>query len=205
MATVANTPMMFVANPQFTAKNLSEAVALAKAKPDRSAVGNPTRTSIPHLASELVAIKSDAKFQQVSFANTGQGIQAVVNGDIALYVDGVAPLIQLVKSGRLRAIAVTSETMLPGLEGIALAKDSVPGVNVYGWFMITAPKGTPAAVIQKLNAEINKALKLPDVVAKFREFGTYPMPGSVEEAQRFVKSEKALFGGVIRAAGLKPE
>ena len=119
-AVVGKSPMLFVTNATNPAKNLADAIAMAKAKPDQVAVGNPTRTSIPHLASEMVALKADVKFQQISFANTGQGVQAVVNGDTAFYVDGVGPLIQLVKAGRLRVLAVASETELPGLEGMPL-------------------------------------------------------------------------------------
>lgn len=205
VAMVGKTPMMFVANTAHPAKTFAEAIAIAKAKPDQLAVGNPTRTSIPHLASELAGIKTEVKFQQISFSNTAQGIQAVMNGDIALYVDGVGPLIQLVKAGKLRPLAVASETELPGLEGLPLANKAVPGLNVYGWFTMLAPKGTPAAVLQRLNTEVNLAMQQPDVIAKFREFGTYATPGSVADAERFVKSEKALFGGVIRTLGLKPE
>ncbi len=204
-AVVATSPMMLVTNATNPAKTFADAIVMAKAKPDQVAVGNPTRTSIPHLFAELAGIKSGAKFQQVSFANTGQGIQAVVNGDTALYTDGVGPLIQLVKSGRLRALAVASETELPGMEGIPLANKTVPGLNVSGWFSMQAPKGTPSAILQRLNTEINIILKQPDVIAKFAEFGTYPTPGSVPESQAFIKSEVAKFGDVIRALGLKPE
>ncbi|MES1979162.1 MAG: tripartite tricarboxylate transporter substrate binding protein [Pseudomonadota bacterium] len=204
-AIVATSPMLFVTNMSNPAKNLADAAAAAKAAPDRVAIGNPTRTSIPHLAAELAGLKTNAKFQQVSFATTGQGIQAVVNGDTAFYVDGVGPLIQLVKSGRLRALAVASETELPGLEGIPLANKSLPGLNVSGWFSMQAPKGTPAAILQRLNNEVKIALQLPDVVAKFRDFGTYPTPGSVADAQKFIKGEIDQFSGVIRTLGLKPE
>jgi len=205
VAVVGKTPMLFVANPQHPARTFGDAVAMAKAKPESVSVGNPTRTSIPHLASELAALRTEAKFQQISFANTPQGVQAVVNGDIAMYVDGVGPLLPLAKAGRVRALAVASETELPGLEGIPLANKTVPGLNVYGWFIMQAPKGTPAPILQRLNAEVNKAMQEPDVIARFREFGTYPTPGGLAEAQRFLSTEKALFAGVIRTLGLKPE
>lgn len=205
VAVVGKTPMLFVANMAHPVKTFGEAVGMAKAKPDQLSIGNPTRTSIPHLAAELAGQKTEAKFQQVSFSATPQGIQAVVNGDIAMYVDGVGPLLQLVKAGRLKALAVASETELPGLEGIPLANKTVPGLNVYGWFIMQAPKGTPAPVLQRLNAEVNKAMREPDVIAKFREFGTYPTPGNVADAQRFLSEEKARFGGIIQTLGLKPE
>jgi tripartite-type tricarboxylate transporter receptor subunit TctC len=146
-----------------------------------------------------------ARFSQISFGSTPQGVQAVVNGDINLYVDGVGPLLPLTKAGRVRALAVASETELPGLEGIPLANQTVPGLNVYGWFIMQAPKGTPMAIQQRLNAEVNKAMQEPEVVARFREFGTYPTLGDVAASQRFLASEKALFEGVIRTLGLKPE
>ncbi|MES1977136.1 MAG: tripartite tricarboxylate transporter substrate binding protein [Pseudomonadota bacterium] len=204
-AMAGKTPMLFVTNAANPAKNLADAIAMAKAKPGEVAIGNPTRTSIPHLAAEMAGMKMGAKFQQVSFANTGQGIQAVVNGDTAFYVDGAGPLIQLVKAGRLRALAIAAETELPGMEGIPLANKTVPGLNVYGWFSMHAPKGTPVAIMQRLNTEINAAMAMPDVISKFNEFGTYATPGSMADAQKFVKSEVGQFGGVIKSLGLKPE
>ena len=205
VAMVGKTPMLFVAHNAHPAKTLAEAASMARDKPESVSIGNPTRTSIPHLAAELLAQKMDARFQQVSFATTPQGIQAVVNGDISMYVDGVGPLLPLTKAGRMRALAVASDTELPGLEGIPLANKTVPGLNVYGWFILQAPKATPAPILKRLNTEVNKAMQEDDVVAKFREIGTYPTPGDVEASQHFVASEKALFGGVIRTLGLKPE
>ncbi len=205
IAVIGKSPIMFVTNATSPAKNLDDAIAMAKAKPDQVSIGNPTRTSLPHLTAEMVGMKSDSKFQHVAFSNTGQGVQAVVNGDVALYVDAMGPLLQLVKAGKLRALAVTSDTELAGLEGIPLLNKSVPGMNVSGWYSIQAPKGTPTAVLQRLNTEVNLALQQTDLQTKFREFGTYVTPGSIADAQRFVKSETAQFGGVIRALGVKAE
>lgn len=205
VALVGLTPMLITASTKFDARTLADAIKAAKAAPDQVAIGSPNRSSIPHLANELLALKTKAQFQQVPFATTGQGVQAAVAGDIAMYTDGVGPLLQLVKAGRLKALAVASDTVLPGLEGIPLAKDTVPDLNVYGWFMIAAPKGTPMAVVERLNKEFNEAMKKEDVIHKFREFGTYTTPGTVADAQRFVKREKQLFGDVVRAIGVKAE
>jgi len=205
IGTVGMTPMLFVSNPAFPAKNLAEAIAVARANPEKIALGSSVRGSIPNLTNELLATRTGAKFQVVPFASSGQGIQATVGGDVPMFSDGVAPLIQLIKSGRLRALAVASETVLPGLEGIPLANDTVPGFNVYGWFLMVAPKGTPKDIVTRLNKEVNDAIHLPDVVERFRHLGTYPRPGTVESAQQFVRSEITLFGGIIKAAGIKPE
>lgn len=205
LSVVAVTPMMIVANLNAPAKNLAELIAQAKANPDKVTVGNPTRTSIPHLASELIAQQSDTKIFQVSFSATGQGVTAAVGGDVMYYVDGAAPLLPLVKAGKLRAISVTSEKVLPGLEGYPLARDALPGLEVYGWFVMMAPKGIPPAIAAKINDDINKALAQPDVIARFAGFGAYPRPGTLAEADAFFKKEQAVWSRVIKAAGIQAE
>lgn len=205
IGTVGVTPMLFAANPRYGIKTLAEAIAQAKAKPDELMMGNPTRTSIPHLANELLADKTAAKVRHVPFSGTPQGVQAVLAGDIQMYTDGVAPLIPLIKGGKLNALAVAADTVLPGLEGIPLAKDTVPGLVVYGWFTLHAPKGTPKDVLQRLNTELNEALKRPEVVSRLHSLGTYPRISTLDESAAFVRQQKALFGGVVKTMGLQPE
>ena len=205
VATIAHTPMMLVANPTKGPASLKEALDAAKAKPDMVSLGNPVRTSIPHLAAEMMGQKVSVKFQQVPMGTTGAGIQAVVNGDIQMYIDGVAPLMPMVKAGRVKALAVTANQVLPGLEGIPLAKDVVPDLNVSGWFAIFAPKGTPNAIVQLLNNAANKAIADTETVAKMRNLGTYPLPGTTVEALAYVKKEKALWADVVRQSGIQAE
>ena len=202
---VAYSPMLFVANNQANSKTIGELVNEARAKPDGITVGNPTRTSIPHLASELLAQRAKVKFQQVPFSTTSQALQALMNGDIPYYVDGAPPLMPLVRAGKIRVLAVASDRVLPGFEGIPLVRDAVSEVVANGWFMVAAPKGTPVAVVQRLNAEINRAIQTPEMTTRLRDFGTYPMPRTVDESRAFVKSETVLFGRVIQEAGIKAE
>lgn len=205
IGTVGVTPMLYTANPKSGIKTLAEAIALARSQPDTVIAGNPTRTSIPHLANALLADKSGAVLRHVPFSGTPQGIQSVLAGDIQLYTDGVTPLIPLVKGGKLNALAVAADTVLPGLEGIPLAKDTVPGLVVYGWFTLHAPKGTPRDVLQRLNTELNEALQRPEVVARLHSLGTYPRIAKLDESASFVRQQKALFGGVVKSMGLQPE
>lgn len=205
IATIAHTPMLLAANPTKGPASLKEAVDAAKAKPDMVSLGNPVRTSIPHLAAEMIGQKMNVQFQQIPMGTTPAGIQAVVNGDIQMYIDGVAPLMPMVKAGRIKALAVTAARELPGLEGIPLAKDVVPELNVSGWFALFAPKGTPVATVQMLNAAANKAIADPDTVTKMRNLGTYPMPGSVDNSLAFIKKEKAMWSDVIRKSGIQAE
>lgn len=203
VSTLAYTPMLLVANPAKGPASLQAALDAAKAAPGALTLGNPARTSIPHLAAEMLGQRMHADFQQVPMGATG--IQSVVNGDIALYIDGVAPLLPLAKAGRVRALAVTAAQELPGLEGIPLAKDVVPDLNVSGWFALFAPKGTPPRIVSQLNAAASKAASSADVAARMRTLGNYPMPGTVAESLAFVKKEKAQWADVIRRTGIQPE
>jgi len=205
VATIAYTPMLFVANAQAPYRNVAEILAAAKAKPDDVVIGSPRRGSIPHLTSEMMGQYGHARFRQIGFSGTTQAIQALIKGDIPLYVDGTAPLLPLVRSGRIKAIAVTADEALPGLEGIPLAKDAVPGTVASGWFAMFAPKGTPQAVIDRTSADVNAALRQGPFVTRLAELGTYPMIKSHAQARDFIRSEKKRWEEVIAEAGVKPE
>ncbi|WP_439687277.1 Tricarboxylate transport protein TctC [Cupriavidus oxalaticus] len=204
-ATLAYTPMMFVADPKSGYTTLAEVLKAGKARPDDVTIGSPTRGSVPHLTAEMMGQLQQARFRQVSFSGTTQAIQAVVKGDVPVYVDGIAPLVPLVRSGRLKALAVTADTTLPGLEGIPLAKDAAPGLVAKGWFAVFAPKGTPVAVLDAINAAVGTVLSQPAFVERLKELGTYPMPQNRQQGERFVQAEKLRWEKVIRDAGVKAE
>ena len=204
-ATLAYTPMMFVAGPATNYKSLSDVLKDGKAHPDDVVIGSPTRGSVPHLTAEMMGQLQKTKFRQVSFSGTTQAIQAVVKGDIPVYVDGIAPLVPLVRAGRLKALAVTSDATLPGLDGIPLARDVAPGLVAKGWFTIFAPKGTPMPVLDRINVAVNQSLSQQPFVDRLKELGTYPMPMSRAEGARFIESEKLRWEKVIAEAGVKPE
>ncbi len=205
IAVVADTPMLFVANPKAGIRSLAELIAQAKARPDELTLGSPSRGSVPHLSGELLEQMSGASLRNVPMGTSGQAIQSVVGGDTQLSVDGIAPLLPLVKAGRIQALAVTSERVLPGLEGYPLAKDTVPGMTLSGWFMLFAGKGTPAARVAALNEAVNAALRSPTLIQKLQVSATYPVGGSVAEARRFLEKEKKLWAGAATQAGLQAE
>jgi tripartite-type tricarboxylate transporter receptor subunit TctC len=205
IAAVANTPLLIVANNDVAARTLADMIEMAKKAPGMVVVGNPVRTSIPHLAAELIGQRAGAEFNHVWFNSSPMGVQATIKGDAQFFIDGPAVLLPMVKSGRLRAIAVTAPSILPGLEGIPLAKDTVPEASVLGWFVTFALPGTPQPIKQRMNDEINKALRTPEVAARLHELGTYPMPGSIADAQKFVRNEKKRWAEVIRNAAIQAE
>ena len=205
VVSVADTPMMFVANAEHGPKTLADALAAARKDPGAVALTTTSRGSIPHLTAELLVQTTGAPFTIVPTATTGQGIQTVVGGEAAMTVNGVAPLLPLVKSGRLKGLAVTSAKVLPGLEGYPLAKDIVPGLQATGWFMLFAKKGTPSARVQQINQIVNTALQSPAVVEKLAKTANYPLGGSPADARAFLKQEKALWSGIVKNTDIHPE
>jgi tripartite-type tricarboxylate transporter receptor subunit TctC len=205
IAIVADTPMMFVANPAKGPKSLADAIAQARATPDSVALGSTARGSIPHLAGVLLGQMTGTQFNNVAMNASAQALQSVVAGDTVMSVDGIAPLLPMVKAGRIRALAVTSNRTLPGLEGLPLARETVPGLELTGWFMLFANKGAPQARIQEINAAVNAALTSPDMVKKLQNTANYPVGGSTTEARQFLESEKAKLARAVRQAGLTSE
>jgi tripartite-type tricarboxylate transporter receptor subunit TctC len=205
IAVVADTPMLFVANPANGPKTLAEAIAQARAKPDTVALGSTSRGSIPHLAGVLMGQMVGVQFNNVPMSSSAQAIQAVVNGDSAVSVDGIAPLLPLVRSGRLRALAVTSAKPLPGLENLPLARDTVPGLDLSGWFMLFAAKATPLAQVEGLNAAVNAVLKSSPVIQKLQATANFAVGGSVADARKFLGEQKVLWARAAERAGLQPE
>lgn len=205
VSTLAYTPMMFVAHPRAGYQGLAEVIRAGKASPEDIAIASPTRGSVPHLTAEMLGQLNKVRFRQVSFNGSAQAIQAVVNGDVPVYVDGIAPLLPLVRAGRLRALAITSDLALPGLESFALAKDTAPGLVAKGWFALFAPRGTPSAVLDIVNAAVGSTLRQVAFIERLQELGTYPMAWDIAHSTRFVVQEKERWGRVIEAAGVQPE
>lgn len=205
VAVVADTPMLLVANPAKGPSSLADLLARAKAQPEGIAMSSTARGSIPNLTAELLGHLTSTRYNLVAMNASAQALQAVVSGDTVVSIDGIAPLLPQVRAGRLKALAVTADRALPGLEDLPLAKDTVPGLVATGWFMLFAPKGTPRARIEAVNAAVNEALKSPEVVQKLQATANYPVGGSVAQAQAFLKKEKQLWGDATERAGLKRE
>ena len=148
---------------------------------------------------------SGRDFRQVSFSGTSQALQTLIKGDIPVYIDGVAPLVPLVRAGKLIPIAMSADQTLPGFENIPLVGATLPDMVTSGWFAVFAPKGTPASVLDSLHGAINEVLQAPDVQGRLADIGTFPMIKSRSEAGAFVHGEKTKWGEVISKAQVKAE
>ena len=202
---VADSPMLIVANNELGGKTMGDLIGAAKAKPGLVAFGSTEQATLPFLVGHGIADATGTTFQHVPFNQPATAIQSLVKGDLQYYVDGIAPLLPLVKSGRMRAIAVTTDKRLPGLEDIPLVKDAVPGYVAVGWFALLGPKGLPVDMAQKINRDMNQVLALPEVVGKYRDISLFSTPRNQAESVALMKSEVDRWAAIIRKVGLEAQ
>lgn len=163
------------------------------------------KATLPYLVGESIAEASGAKFQHVPFNQPAQAIAALVKGDLHYYVDGIAPILPLVRSGRMKAVAVTTALRLPGLEDIPLAQDVLPGFVAVGWFSLLGPRSMAGDAATKVNSDLNTVLRMADVGSKMRDISMFPSPKSLGDANAFMKSEVERWAAVIRKVGVEPQ
>ena len=202
---VADSPMMIVANNETGEKNLADMLKTAKAKPGTVPIGSTEQATLPYLVGHSIAETSGATFQHVPFNQPAQAISALVKGDLLYYVDGIAPILPLVKAGRIKAVAVTTSQRLPGLEDIPLVMDVLPNFVAVGWFALLGPKGMPADVAGKINKDMNSVLGQTDVVSKMRDISMFPSPKSQADSAAFLKTEVDRWAAVIKKVGLEAQ
>ena len=202
---VADSPMIIAASNALPYKTINDLITAAKAEPGKIALGSTEQPTLPYLVGQTLAQAGGVTFLHVPYNKPQQAIQGLVSGDVPVYVDGIAPLLPLIKAGQIRALAATSDRPLPGLETVPLLKDSLPGQVAVGWFALQAPKGVPADVATKINRDLNQVLGNPEVAAKFRELSLFPSPRSLPESATFMKAEVDRWAAVIKKAGIQPQ
>jgi tripartite-type tricarboxylate transporter receptor subunit TctC len=201
---VADSPMIIVAGNNVKDKTLADLLKTAQAEPGKLALGSTEQSTLPYLVGHSISQATGAKFLHVPFNQPGQAAQALANGDVQYSIDGIAPLMPLVKGGRISAVASTADRVLPGLEGIPLVKDTLPGFVAIGWFALLGPKGLPADVVTKINKDMNAVLANDEVVKKLRDVSLFPNPRSAPETLEFMKVEIDKWAAVIKKAGIEP-
>jgi tripartite-type tricarboxylate transporter receptor subunit TctC len=203
---VASTPVAILVNAASPYKTLSELVADARKHPDKLNFGTGGGATLTNLAVEQ--LKSDAKFDARAIAYKGGSavLTAVLSNEIDAGVDTVSGSLELVRSGRLRVLAVTSakrSSVLPQVPTVA-EQLGVP-FDTTGWYGLLAPAGTPPAVLAKFNAELNKALAQPAVREKLSGLGAEPMDGPPAPFGRFLESETARWSALINRLNLRAQ
>lgn len=206
VAQLAQGPMLVVSNPNFPVKTVKEIVALAKAKPGTINFASAGTGSVTHLAAEYFALQAGIKMNHIPYKGSGPAMTDTIGGQVDIFFSTTAASLPQVKAGKLRGIAVTTTTRLSAVPDIpTIAESGVPTYDVPIWHGLIAPKGTPQAVIDKLNAEIEKILKSKESSDELQKDGLVPAGGSPAKFRDQIKREIDLWKKVVKDGNIKVE
>src|SRR2546422_2438559 len=203
---VATSPLMLVVHPSVAAKSVQELVALAKANPGRLSYGSGGVGSTPHLSAEI--FKSLAGFDAVHVPYKGgaPALNDLVGGQLSFMIENVPGTIPFVKGGKLRALAITSAQRSPLDPALpTMAEAGVPGYEVAGWNGPVAGAGKPPGTAARLQAEVGKVLRLPEVRERLAALGAEPVGSTPDEFGAFLRAEMTRWGRIIREKGIRSE
>jgi tripartite-type tricarboxylate transporter receptor subunit TctC len=201
ISTVGYFSMVFVTRADSPMKSMKDVLAAAKAKPGTLNIGTISPGGTQHLAGELFRSTAGIDAVVVPHKTTGEVVIGVRNGSLDIAVDFIAPLISGIQSGALRPLAVTAGKRFPGLADVPTAIEAgVPGYDVASWNALAAPAKTPRGAIDRVRAELIKALANPDVQKRFAELGVEGRPSTPEQLRDFFVSESARWSRVVETA-----
>jgi tripartite-type tricarboxylate transporter receptor subunit TctC len=201
VALVASAPLVFVVKADSPYKNLADLVAAAKAKPGTLNFASPGNGTVTHLTGELLQKEAGVTFTHVPYKGGSMALTDLLGGRVQIYAGSVPTLLGHIKSGQLRAIVVTSAQRDPNLPQVPTVGETYKGFEAVTWFGFVAPAGTPQPIVAKLNAEINKALKTPELKKRLNDEGAAVLGGSPEQFGTLIKSEIAKWAPVVKASG----
>ena len=197
-------PQVLVVNPAVPAKTVKELITLARARPGELTFGSSGNGAINHLTGELFNIRAGTKILHVPYKGGGPASIALISGEISMIFGEPATIVQQVKSGKLRAIAVTSAARAKAMPELpTLGESGIADYEVTSWNGVLAPAATPRDIVNRLNAEFNRMIAAPSMQARMLEFGFEPMGGTPERFGSLIRDELAKWAPVVKAAGIK--
>ncbi|MCZ4312329.1 tripartite tricarboxylate transporter substrate binding protein [Comamonadaceae bacterium G21597-S1] len=200
---IGDATLILVAHPSLQARTMAEVIALSKTQSGGLSFGTSGTGGTPHIAGELLKSRTGAQLMHIPYKGGGPAMTDLLGGTIPLVYTAVAGAHGHVKSGKLRAIAVSSARRSPALPDVpTFIESGVPDFAVNSWVSLLAPAGTPAAIVAKLNTELNAALQDPAVRDKLRVLGIEPTPGSAAQFRDDMQADLTRYGAVIKAAGI---
>jgi tripartite-type tricarboxylate transporter receptor subunit TctC len=203
---VATSPNVLTAHPSVPARGLQELIALAKAKPGAVNFASTGVASVGHLTGELLNSLAGMKMTHVPYKGGGQAIIDLVGGHVQVMFSGFSAAMPHIKSGKVRALAVTGAKRSPALPDVpTIAEQGFPGVEATAWYGVLAPAGTPKPVVVRLHGELVKIFKMPDVVQRLDALGFEMVGSTPEEFSSYMKAETMKWAKVVKASGAKPD
>jgi tripartite-type tricarboxylate transporter receptor subunit TctC len=198
-------PLVMEINRAVPAMTVAEFIAYAKANPGKINFASAGIGTAPHLAGELFQVMTGVKMVHVPYRGEPPAISDLLAGRVQVMFGNVTASIEHIRSGALRALAVTTAAPSAALPHVPTVGETVPGYEASGWFGVGVPKGTPTEVIEKLNKEINAGLSDPTIKSRLADLGSTVLPLSPADLGKLVTEETGKWGKVIRDAGIKAE
>jgi tripartite-type tricarboxylate transporter receptor subunit TctC len=205
IAGIARSSNVIVVNPSVPVKTVPDLIAYAKANPGKINMASSGNGTVTHVAGELFNMLTGITMVHVPYRGSTPALTDLVGGQVQVMFDNLPSSIELIRTGKLRPIAVTQATRAEELPDIPSMGEFLPGYEASSWFGIGAPKRTPAEIVDKLNKEINAALADPKMKARLADLGGAALPGSAADFGKLIADETEKWAKVIRFAGIKPE
>jgi tripartite-type tricarboxylate transporter receptor subunit TctC len=199
-------PLLIVVRPSLPVKSTRDLIALAKAKPGQVNFASSGQGSVIHMATELFQSMAGVKMNHIPYKGTGPALTDTIGGQTDVFFSSTATAVPHVQSGKLRAIAVTTLKRIPALPDVPTVNESgVKGYDVVLWHGLIGPKGLPRAIVNRINAEAGKALKVKETAAQLQNDGVAPAGGTPEQFAAQIKKEIGVWRKVAADAGVKAE
>ena len=196
-------PNALVVNPKLPLNSVAEVIAYAKANPGKLTSATQGNGTTSHLTSELFQLMADVKFQHVPYRGSAPALTDLVAGSVDLMFDNLGVSLPLVKGGQLKLLGVATPKRMASLPDVPTIAETLPGFESAAWFAIVAPPKTPQAVVDKINADVNEALRQSDIVQRLTQLSAEPIGGTPQATAAYMREEIERWHKVIKAANVK--
>jgi len=200
VAMVAQEPIILSVNPSLPPKTLAEFIAYAKAHPGKLSMASPGSGTLPHIAGELFKIMAGVDMIHVPYRGGAPALTDLIGGQVQVAFMGPAASMGFIRSGKIRALAVTSETRVAGLHDVPAVDEFVPGYEATQWFGVVAPKNTPPDIVERLNTVINQGLADRQLKARLKDLGETVIACSSADFAKRIAADAEKWASVIRTA-----
>jgi len=199
---IAEQPYTLLASNKLGVNSVVELIALSKQHPGGLDSVAGTRGGLQHLTVEWFRNRSGANLNMIHYPGPAQALNDVITGRVPVMMQTILPIAGVVASGEIKLLAIASAVRLPNYPDTPTISETIAGFTSSGWSILVAPRGTSAAVAQKINDDLRTALARPVLIRKFEEIGSYTRPMTPTELSEFVRSERELWGPIVRQIGI---
>ena len=201
---IAHVPNALIVNPNSVrASSVAELVEYLQGNPEKVTAATQGNGTTSHLTSELFQLMAKVKLRHVPYRGSAPALQGLLAGDVDLMFDNLGVSLPLVEAGKLKLLAVASAKRLPSLPNVPTIAETLPGFEAVAWYAIVAPPKTPGSIVNKINADVNEALRQPELQDRLSKLSAEIFGGSPERALKHMQEEAERWGSVIRAADVR--